>query len=188
MRRLQGNLAYLAAIADRSHKPSSQIPPHPAVMSAPPLTLRSKKDPASSPSTETKTENAAEEKKLEESESSGDRENRIEILKDQYKRLQALFPGVDPKQDVQAQSASAAARAQMQAKQKQAQAQAQAQAQTQAQGGQIQGGEQTPQQKLQADLYRQHMMQQAQQHAAAAQQNQLQAMQQNQSQVQGQNR
>ncbi|OAF61572.1 hypothetical protein VC83_02237 [Pseudogymnoascus destructans] len=38
MRRIQYNLAYLAAIADRSHKPSSQIPPHPAVISAPSLT------------------------------------------------------------------------------------------------------------------------------------------------------
>ncbi|KAN0090059.1 hypothetical protein V8E51_018638 [Hyaloscypha variabilis] len=35
MRRLQSNLAYLAAIADRSHKPSSQILAHPAIMSSP---------------------------------------------------------------------------------------------------------------------------------------------------------
>ncbi|KAI9674185.1 MAG: hypothetical protein M1817_002003 [Caeruleum heppii] len=35
MRRLQANLAYLAAIADRSHKPASHIPPAPAIMSPP---------------------------------------------------------------------------------------------------------------------------------------------------------
>ena len=174
MRRLQGNLAYLAAIADRSHKPSSQIPPHPAVMSAPPLTPRTKKDSISSPPTEAKNENATEDKKPEEGESPEDRENRIQTLKDQYRRLQALFPGVDPKKDVQTQSAGAAARAQMQAKQQQAQAQTQAQ-----NPGQNQGGEPTSQQKMQADMYRQHMMQQAQQHAAAAQQNQIQGQGQN---------
>ncbi|KAG0649303.1 hypothetical protein D0Z07_4433 [Hyphodiscus hymeniophilus] len=179
MRRLQGNLAYLAAIADRSHKPSSQIPAHPAVMSAPPLGPRSKKDPVSSPSIETKIGNVDEDKKPENTESPEDSENRAETLKDQYKRLQALFPGVDPKHDTQAQSANAAARAQAQAKQKQAQAQAQAQTLA----GHSQGGEQTPQQKIQTDLYRQHMIQQAQQQAAAAQQNQ-----QNQSQNHGQNR
>lgn len=176
MRRLQGNLAYLAAIADRSHKPSSQIPPHPAVMSAPPLTPRTKKDSISSPPTETKIENATEDRKPEEGESPEDRENRIETLKDQYKRLQALFPGVDPKKDVQTQSAGAAARAQMQAKQQQAQAQAHTQAQN---PGQNQGGDPISQQKMQADMYRQHMMQQAQQHAAAAQQNQIQGQGQN---------
>ncbi|RPA92440.1 hypothetical protein L873DRAFT_1709977, partial [Choiromyces venosus 120613-1] len=36
MRRLQCNLAYLAAIADRSHKPASQIPPSPTILLAPP--------------------------------------------------------------------------------------------------------------------------------------------------------
>ncbi|KAI9811075.1 MAG: hypothetical protein M1827_005657 [Pycnora praestabilis] len=36
MRRLQANLAYLAAIADRSHKPASAIPPSPAILDAPP--------------------------------------------------------------------------------------------------------------------------------------------------------
>ena len=36
MRRLQSNLAYLASIADRSHKPASAIPSAPAIMDAPP--------------------------------------------------------------------------------------------------------------------------------------------------------
>lgn len=35
MRRLQANLAYLAAIADRAHKPASHIPPAPAIMAPP---------------------------------------------------------------------------------------------------------------------------------------------------------
>ena len=35
MRCLQANLAYLAAIADRAHKPTSTIPPSPAIMTAP---------------------------------------------------------------------------------------------------------------------------------------------------------
>ena len=174
MRRLQGNLAYLAAIADRSHKPSSQIPPHPACMSAPPLSLRPKREVRSSAS-ETKIENMDQENKPESIESLKESEFRVETLKDQYKRLQALFPGADPKHDAQAQSASAAAKAQMQVKQKQAQAQAQAQAQ----GGQTQVGEQTPQQKHQIDVYRQHMMQQAQQQAVSAQQNESQSHAQN---------
>ncbi|MCJ1473664.1 hypothetical protein MMC13_002315 [Lambiella insularis] len=35
MRRLQSNLAYLANIADRAHKPADQIPRHPVIMDAP---------------------------------------------------------------------------------------------------------------------------------------------------------
>jgi hypothetical protein len=65
------------------------------------------------------------------------KEERIETLKDQYKRLQALFPDADPKKDPPIQRISEASRQQMQAKaqaQAQAQAQAHAQAQAQAQG------------------------------------------------------
>ena len=36
MRRLQSNLAYLASISDRPHKPVGTIPPCPAIMDAPP--------------------------------------------------------------------------------------------------------------------------------------------------------
>ena len=36
MRRLQANLAYLASIADRAHKPSAQTPAHPAILEPPP--------------------------------------------------------------------------------------------------------------------------------------------------------
>jgi hypothetical protein len=139
-------------------------------MSPPPLTPRPKREPKSSPSADVKTENSEEKKPNVDGESLDDREDRIETLKDQYKRLQALFPGVDPKHDVQAQAANAAARAQMQAKQKQAHAHAQAQAQG---GGQNQA-EQNLQQKQQAEIYKQHMMQQVQQQAAAIQPNQSQ--------------
>ena len=157
MRRLQSNLAYLAAIADRSHKPSSQIPPHPAIMSAPPL---APKPSVTSPSGE-KKEDPSEEKKSEEN------EDRIETLKDQYKRLQTLFPGVDPKKEPPIQSANAAARAQ-------------AQAQMQAKQNQVQsqGTDQIQAQKLQNDLLRQKMMQQQ------AAQMQQQGMQMNQQMMQ----
>lgn len=76
MRRLQANLAYLAAIADRSHKPLNQIPPHPAWMSAPPMPdqAQTTDSPIDSMST-------------------------ISSLQESYKKLHALFPGVDPKRE-----------------------------------------------------------------------------------------
>ncbi|KAL9599412.1 MAG: hypothetical protein Q9219_003849 [cf. Caloplaca sp. 3 TL-2023] len=37
MRRLQANLAYLACVADRNHKPQNAIPPFPAILEAPNL-------------------------------------------------------------------------------------------------------------------------------------------------------
>ncbi|KAG4432795.1 hypothetical protein IFR05_011731 [Cadophora sp. M221] len=174
MRRLQSNLAYLAAIADRSHKPSSQIPPHPAIMTAPIVTPKPALAPASSPNSDSKD---ADEKKGEEKKAEED-ENRAEILKEQYKKLQALFPGVDPKKEPQMQGGNPAMRAQAQqhaAAQMQAQAQKQQQQQHQGQG-QIQGQSQDPnsQQKLQNDLLRQKMMMQQQ-----AQQNAQQQMAQN---------
>merc|ERR1711977_736487 len=80
MRRLQANLAYLAAIADRSHKPDSQIPRHPATMTAPPLT--SKGGLAGSPKQDSKKEESDDKKSgLKKPE---EEENRAEILKEQY--------------------------------------------------------------------------------------------------------
>jgi hypothetical protein len=162
MRRLQVNLAYLATIADRSHKPASQIPSHPAIMNAPNLSSRVQ-NAASASSPDTKVE-GSEEKTVEKAETPEESDERVKRLNDLYKRLQALFPGVDSKKDALAQQAAR----QMQVKQQQAQAQAQ----SQLQGGQGQAGEQTPQQKMQQELYRQRIMQQAQQNAVAAQQNQ----------------
>jgi len=190
MRRLQANLAYLAAIADRSHKPDSQIPRHPATMTAPPLT--SKGGLAGSPKQDSKKEESDDKKSgLKKPE---EEENRAEILKEQYKRLQALFPGVDPKKEAQIPGNNPALRAQAQqhaaAQLQKQQQQQQQQGQGQGQGqGQNQGQAQDPnsQQKLQNDLLRQKMMmqQQAQQNA---QQQMAQNMQNMSQQQQGQNR
>jgi len=79
MRRLQSNLAYLAAIADRSHKPSSQIPPHPQIMLAPAFTARVKAD----------------EEKDNKSDGIESNHERIDLINKQYTRLQELFPGAD---------------------------------------------------------------------------------------------
>jgi len=159
MRRLQSNLAYLAAIADRSHKPSNQIPAHPTIMTAPVLNLKPNPSPdvgnapkPESPSNSETKKVDGEEQKQNKEESKGltgqSKEERMETLKDQYRRLQALFPGVDPKKDHTIQRVNEASRQQMQAK-AQAHAQAQAQAQTQAaagtQVGQGQMGQKTPQ-------------------------------------------
>jgi hypothetical protein len=117
MRRLQANLAYLAAIADRSHKPSSQIPPHPAIISAPPLSplppkIQIKQSPKASPNqnpnvksestTSSETANGATNGTAAAGDSE-ETEDRLETLKALYTRLQALFPGVDPKKKGQAQ-------------------------------------------------------------------------------------
>jgi hypothetical protein len=116
MRRLQANLAYLAAIADRSHKPSSQIPPHPAIISAPPLSPlhhkpQIKQSPKASPNqnpnikTEltpsSETANGATNGTPIDLDAAGseETEDRLETIKALYARLQALFPGVDPKKE-----------------------------------------------------------------------------------------
>lgn len=148
MRRLQSNLAYLAAIADRSHKPSSQIPAHPAIMTAPSITTKPFASipvppaPAAaggSPGNEAKKEEADELKPEDHN------EDRAEGLRDLYKRLQDLFPGVDFKKEPQMPAANPAAR------QQQAAAAAQAQKQI--------AGDQSQQQKMQQDLLRQKVMQ-----------------------------
>lgn len=111
MRRLQFNLAYLAAIADRSHKPSSAIPPHPAIISAPPLSplppkTQTKQSPKASPNqnTNVKTEPSSDAANgatngTATAADSEETEDRLETLKTLYTRLQALFPGVDPKKE-----------------------------------------------------------------------------------------
>lgn len=75
MQRLQSNLAYLAAIADRSHKPISTIQPHPQIMAAPTLATAKVEKTADGTAT---SNNASE---------------TAEIIKKQYIRLQELFPG-----------------------------------------------------------------------------------------------
>ncbi|KAI9055089.1 hypothetical protein LZ554_000054 [Drepanopeziza brunnea f. sp. 'monogermtubi'] len=151
MRRLQSNLAYLAAIADRSHKPSSQIPAHPTIMTAPALSLKS-------PPRATSSSPKADTKKDEPGEKPDDEGNRGERLREQYRQLQALFPGVDPKKEPQMQPVNPALRAQTQ------HAAAHLQKQQQGQG---QPHDPNAQQMLQNDMLRQKMMQhQAQQQMA----------------------
>ncbi|CZR62336.1 uncharacterized protein PAC_12233 [Phialocephala subalpina] len=180
MRRLQSNLAYLAAIADRSHKPSSQIPPHPAIMSAPPLSPKAPPTNATaSPKSDTKKEET-EDKKLEDQP-----QDQSAILNDLYSKLQVLFPGVDPKKEPPIPAANQVARAQAQQ-----QAAAQIQAQKQAQGQGQSGADPNAQQKMQNDMLRQKMMQQQAQQQSQNQQQQQQmgqGMQQmNNTQQQGQ--
>jgi len=156
MRRLQANLAYLAAIADKSHKPGAQAPTHPAILTAPPLVPK-----APSPTASPKKESA------DTIIPSEDRGERIETLKTQYKRLQEMFPDVDPKKEGQSAPAGSATK----------------NAASQQQGGQLQGqGQQAPagmdanaQQKMQNDQFRQKMMQQAQAQAQAQARAQAQA-------------
>lgn len=156
MKRLQSNLAYLAAIADRSHKPASQIHAHPAIMKAPLITSRPS---TSSAETETKMEESDEKKAdvlLEE---------RIENLKVYYKQLQALFPGVDPNKEPSRPPPNPQARTQ--AQQQAIQIQAAQQAQNQKMQSQNQGtGLDQQQQKMQQEIMRQKMMQQAHQQQA----------------------
>lgn len=85
MRRLQANLAYLAALADRK---TVQVPPAPAYLMPPPLNLSLKlRAPKSASDGEVRKDPIA------------DREERDKTLKDMYARLQAMFPGVDPKKE-----------------------------------------------------------------------------------------
>lgn len=79
-RRLQANLAYLASLADR--KQSSQ--PAPAYLTPPTLTMRLKLRPM--PATPD----------AEKVDGSGDREDREKLMREQYQKLQTLFPGIDP--------------------------------------------------------------------------------------------
>ncbi|KAH9909126.1 hypothetical protein F4778DRAFT_214448 [Xylariomycetidae sp. FL2044] len=81
MRRLQSNLTYLAALADR--KPNVTTPPYPAYMKAPPLNASVKLRQTQGPDgSENKPEFA-------------DREETAKYLQSLYKKLQDLFPGVD---------------------------------------------------------------------------------------------
>ncbi|OBT92005.1 hypothetical protein VE01_09951 [Pseudogymnoascus verrucosus] len=177
MRRIQYNLAYLAAIADRSHKPSSQIPPHPAVISAPSLTPLPKPATSSptSPNGAVKSTDGAADAEV---------EDRAETLKKQYKRLQELFPGVDPKKEPTVQPAQAAQKQQQQQQQQQpgpsAPQKAQMAAQMQAQLAQM-----SQAQKMEF-MQRKGMQQMAQQQPNAQQQQQLQRMRQQQQQMQQQ--
>ncbi|GJC77997.1 glutamine repeat protein-1 [Colletotrichum tofieldiae] len=87
MRRLQANLAYLAALADR--KGNVQVPPSPAYLSSPPLNMtlkiRNSTPPGDIP--ENNPDPVT------------DREERSKYLTELYMKLQALFPNADPKKE-----------------------------------------------------------------------------------------
>ncbi|KAF1737179.1 hypothetical protein CRV24_002795 [Beauveria bassiana] len=87
MRRLQANLSYMAAQADR--KTETKGPPYPTFMTAPPLnlSLRPRAQPMVPDGSDAKIDPAA------------DREERDKAIKDLYRRLQAAYPGVDFKKE-----------------------------------------------------------------------------------------
>ena len=89
MRRLQTNLAYLASLADR--KVPGQIAKGPQYLMAPPLNMKIKLRGA--------TPGPASESADVKSDHKNDREERDRYLKDLYKRLQALYPGLDHKKE-----------------------------------------------------------------------------------------
>ncbi|KAG5981135.1 hypothetical protein E4U55_003245, partial [Claviceps digitariae] len=77
----------MAALADR--KPEVKAPPCPAYLSAPPLNLSLKLRPPPVP-LEGQDQNM---------DTQADRKERDKSLKDLYSRLQAVFPGFDPKKE-----------------------------------------------------------------------------------------
>ncbi len=87
MRRLQANLGYLAALADRK---AAQTPPSPSYLTAPSLNLNLRLRFPLRP-----TDNPAD-KPID---PNPDRPDRDKCLKDLYKKLQALFPGIDPRKE-----------------------------------------------------------------------------------------
>ncbi|KAI8635211.1 hypothetical protein F5Y19DRAFT_4047 [Xylariaceae sp. FL1651] len=84
MRRLQTNLAYLAALADKEKRPAQ---PYPAYLKAPTLNTSIKlRQPQAPDGTENKTEIP-------------DREETVKYIGELYKKLQALYPGIDPNKE-----------------------------------------------------------------------------------------
>ena len=90
MRRLQANLTYMFALAERNK--GKPVPPSPAYLSSPPLNLQLK--------LRLPPPTAGEEPPLERpADPIADRVERDAVLKGLYKRLQSLYPGVDPRKE-----------------------------------------------------------------------------------------
>ncbi|KAK3307520.1 uncharacterized protein B0T15DRAFT_181202 [Chaetomium strumarium] len=95
MRRLQANLSYMYAVAERKVKPA---PASPGYLTAPPFNLQLKirlppnnpDDPIDQPA-----------------DPMADRVERDQVIKNLYKKLQALYPGIDPRKEPVAQPAGA---------------------------------------------------------------------------------
>lgn len=87
MKRLQANLTYMAAVADR--KPETKVPPCPAYLTPPPLnlTLRLRSKPIGADGAERQVDPTV------------DREQRDKTIKELYQKLQAAYPNVDPKKE-----------------------------------------------------------------------------------------
>lgn len=87
MRRLQANLSYMATLADR--KPDTKLPPCPAFLTAPHLTLTVKlrAQPIVPEGGDFKIDPVT------------DREERDLAIKELYGRLQACYPGIDPNKE-----------------------------------------------------------------------------------------
>jgi hypothetical protein len=96
MRRLQANLTYMFALADRKAK--AQVPASPAYLTPPPLNLQLK---LKLPPT------AADDPVERPADPVADRAERDTLLKNLYKKLHSLYPGVDPKKEPPAQAAGA---------------------------------------------------------------------------------
>ncbi len=92
MRRLQANLAYLASLADR--KGAVPVGKGPQLLTPPSLNLRIKlrgQTPTPTPASDSSEPNKTD--------PNADLEDRDKYLKELYRRLQALYPGVDPKKE-----------------------------------------------------------------------------------------
>lgn len=97
MRRLQANLTYMFALADRKGKPQMQSP---AFLTPPPLNLQIRlKLPPANP--EDPVERPAD--------PIADRAERDQLMRNLYKKLQSLYPGLDPKKEPTTQPAGGAA-------------------------------------------------------------------------------
>lgn len=99
MKRLQANLTYMAAVADR--KPEVKVPPCPAFLSPPPLnlTLRLRAQPIGIEGPDQALFDPL-----------VDREHRDKSIKELYQRLQAAFPNIDPKKEPTYRASGAAQR------------------------------------------------------------------------------
>ncbi|KAJ8125687.1 hypothetical protein O1611_g7952 [Lasiodiplodia mahajangana] len=87
MRRLQTNLAYLAGLADGERKPTRPSQPYPAYLKPPPLDTSIKlRQVQTQDGEEAKTDII-------------DREETAKYIGELYRRLQALFPDIDPNKE-----------------------------------------------------------------------------------------
>lgn len=87
MRRLQTNLAYLAGLADKERKPTQPSQPYPAFLKPPPLNTSIKlRQVQAEDGTEARTDIV-------------DREETAKYIGELYRRLQTLFPDIDPNKE-----------------------------------------------------------------------------------------